>query len=78
MVNKFTFFTAQRQLTDPDEIYEQKIKQYLENYRLCLKSKFVSEMPGIPIKRIIGIAIKPPKYSIQISVILTLLIDCSG
>jgi len=55
MVNKFTFFTAQRQLTDPDEIYEQKIKQYLENYGLCLKSKFVSEMPGIPIKRIIGI-----------------------
>ncbi|MDR0820683.1 MAG: SEC-C domain-containing protein [Endomicrobium sp.] len=56
--------------------YRHRRKGLLEIYAICLKAKFVCELPERPLKRIIGIGMEPPKYSDTISEQF-LLLDCS-
>lgn len=63
--------------SDTYEQYRERRKIMLNTYGLCLKAKFVAEMPSVKLKRIIGIAMEPPYYSNDISEDFFLL-DCSN
>lgn len=56
--------------------YRKKRRGLLEIYGMCLKAKFVKEVPNFELKRIIAIGTEPPFYSKTISEDF-LLIDCS-
>jgi hypothetical protein len=71
------FFLQLKQLsTDSYATYRKKRRDLIEAYGMCLKAKFVDELPQHPLKRIIAIGIEPVKYSKTTSEDIAF-IDCS-
>lgn len=72
----YFFLQLMRLPTDTYDTYRKKRRDLLKAYAMCLQAKFVEELPHNPLKRIIAIALEPPKYCNSFSEDF-LMLDCS-